>query len=119
MADSLVLESIFGNLITNAVNYTPKGGKIRVVVDMTGINIRIKVIDNGFGIADKDLSNIFKRFFRIKDDKTRYITGTGLGLPIVKGLLESLEGFIHVESTPGKGSTFTVLIPSSHSDDAG
>ncbi len=118
-ADSLVLESIFGNLITNAINYTPKGGKIRVVVDMTGINIRIKVIDNGFGIADKDLSNIFKRFFRIKDDKTRYITGTGLGLPIVKGLLESLEGFIHVESTPGKGSTFTVLIPSSPSDDAG
>lgn len=118
-ADSLALESIFGNLITNAINYTPEGGEIRVVVDLAGINIRIKVIDNGFGIADKDLTNIFKRFYRVKDDKTRYITGTGLGLPIVKGLLESLGGFIQVESTPGKGSTFTVLIPLNLSVDAG
>lgn len=110
-ADSLALESVFGNLITNAINYTPEGGKIRVKADLTGINIRIKVIDTGFGIAEKDLTNIFKRFYRVKDDKTRYITGTGLGLPIVKGLLESMGGLIEVDSTPGKGSTFTVLIP--------
>jgi two-component system phosphate regulon sensor histidine kinase PhoR len=110
-AEPLALESIFGNLITNAINYTPDNGKIKVEVDVAGINLRVKVMDNGFGIADKYLDKIFDRFYRVKDDKTRYITGTGLGLPIVKGLVDSMNGFINVESTPGKGSTFTVLLP--------
>jgi len=110
-ADPIAIESIFGNLITNAINYTQNGGKIQVVIDRAGINARVKVIDNGFGIADKHLEKIFERFYRVKDDKTRYITGTGLGLPIVKGLADSLGGFIDVESIPSKGSTFTVLLP--------
>jgi signal transduction histidine kinase/FixJ family two-component response regulator len=110
-ADPLALESIFGNLITNAINYTPKGGSIRVAVDTAGINLRVKVIDTGLGIAEKHIDKIFDRFYRVKDDQTRYITGTGLGLPIVKGLVDSLGGIIEVESTPGEGSTFTVLLP--------
>lgn len=110
-ADPIALESIFGNLITNAINYTQDGGKISVAADMAGINIRVRVTDNGFGIADKHLDKIFERFYRVKDDKTRYITGTGLGLPIVKGLLNSMGGMIDVESESGKGSVFTVLIP--------
>ena len=110
-ADPIALESIFGNLVTNAINYTQEGGEIIVTVDMAGINVRVKVKDNGFGIADKYLNKIFDRFYRVKDDKTRYITGTGLGLPIVKGLLDSMGGFIEVESEPGKGSVFTVLLP--------
>ena len=110
-ADPIAIESIFGNLITNAINYTHNGGKIQVVIDRAGINARVKVIDNGFGIADKHLDKIFERFYRVKDDKTRYITGSGLGLPIVKGLADSLGCFIDVESIPGKGSTFTVLLP--------
>ena len=110
-ADPLALESIFGNLITNAINYTPEDGRIHVIVDMAGINLRVKVIDNGFGIAEKHISKIFDRFYRVKDDQTRYITGTGLGLPIVKGLVDSLGGIIEVESTAGEGSTFTVLLP--------
>lgn len=110
-ADPLALESIFGNLITNAINYTQDGGDIKVAVDMAGINIRVKVVDNGFGIADKYLDKIFERFYRVKDDKTRFITGTGLGLPIVKGLVDSMDGFIDLESTPGMGTTFTVLLP--------
>jgi two-component system, OmpR family, phosphate regulon sensor histidine kinase PhoR len=111
IADPIALESIFGNLIANAINYTQEGGKIIVTVDMAGINMRVKVKDNGFGIADKYLDKIFDRFYRVKDDKTRYITGTGLGLPIVKGLLDSMGGLIDVESEPGKGSIFTVLLP--------
>jgi two-component system phosphate regulon sensor histidine kinase PhoR len=111
VADPIALESIFGNLITNAINYTQDGGEINVTADMAGINIRIRVKDNGFGIADKYLDKIFERFYRVKDDKTRYITGTGLGLPIVKGLLDSIGGIIDVESEFGKGSVFTVLIP--------
>jgi signal transduction histidine kinase/CheY-like chemotaxis protein len=110
-ADPQALESIFGNLITNAIKYTHEGGRIRVKADLAGINIHVEVIDNGFGIEAKHLEKIFQRFYRVKNEKTRYITGTGLGLPIVKGLLDSLGGFIDVESTPGKGTTFTVLLP--------
>jgi signal transduction histidine kinase len=110
-ADPLALESIFGNLITNAINYTQEGGNIRVTVDTAGGNIRVKVIDDGFGIDDKYQAKIFERFYRIKNDRTRFITGTGLGLPIVKELVQSLGGLIEVESEMGKGSTFTVLLP--------
>jgi two-component system, OmpR family, phosphate regulon sensor histidine kinase PhoR len=110
-ADPLALESIFGNLITNAITYTQEGGRIRVEIDKAGINIRIKVVDNGFGIDEKYIDKIFDRFYRVKDEKTRYITGTGLGLPIVKGLVDSLGGIIEVTSRLGEGSTFTVLLP--------
>ncbi|MGD2271271.1 MAG: response regulator [Desulfobacterales bacterium] len=110
-ADPIAVESIFGNLITNAINYTQEGGAIKIAVDGAGINLRVQVSDNGFGIADKHIEKIFNRFYRVKDEKTRFITGTGLGLPIVKGLLESMGGMISVDSTPGAGSVFTVLIP--------
>ncbi|MBA4392900.1 MAG: hybrid sensor histidine kinase/response regulator, partial [Desulfobacca sp.] len=63
-ADPLALESIFGNLITNAITYTQEGGSIRVELDRAGINFRIKVIDTGFGIAEKYIDKIFDRFFR-------------------------------------------------------
>jgi len=110
-ADPLALESVFGNLITNAINYTPENGHIRITVEMAGINVRVNIIDNGFGIESRHLDQIFERFYRVKNDKTRYITGTGLGLPIVKELVQTLGGFVEVESELGKGSTFTVLLP--------
>jgi len=110
-ADPLALESIFGNLITNALNYTQPGGEIRVKVELAGLSIQVSVIDNGFGIEARHLSKIFERFYRVKDENTRLITGTGLGLPIVKGLVDSLGGFIDVDSTPGSGSKFTVTLP--------
>jgi two-component system, OmpR family, phosphate regulon sensor histidine kinase PhoR len=110
-ADPLALESIFGNLITNAINYTPESGRIVVSLGPGGAGIRVRVIDNGFGIEARHLGKIFERFYRVKNEKTRYITGTGLGLPIVKGLVDSLGGRISVESTPEKGSEFTVWLP--------
>ena len=110
-ADPLALESIFGNLITNAIQYTPDGGRIVVKVELTDLNFRVMVIDNGFGIEARHLDKIFDRFYRVKTDLTRYITGTGLGLPIVKELVESLGGILEVESTPGRGSTFSVMLP--------
>jgi len=112
-ADPLALESVFGNLVTNAIAYTPDGGRIRVEVDLAGVNVRVRVVDNGFGIPEKHLPRIFERFYRVKDENTRYITGTGLGLPIVKGLLDAMGGIIEVQSTPGEGSVFTVLLPAS------
>lgn len=110
-ADPLALESIFGNLISNAINYTQEGGRIAVIVNRVGENLRVEVKDNGFGIDPKFLSKIFDRFYRVKNEKTRFINGTGLGLPIVKGLVDSLKGSIGVESEPDKGSTFTVHLP--------
>ena len=118
-ADPLALESIYGNLITNALHYTQPGGEIRVKVELVGISIRVSVIDNGFGIEARHLDKIFERFYRVKDDNTRLITGTGLGLPIVKGLVDSLGGFIDVESTPGSGSVFMVTLPLKDTAEAG
>ncbi len=110
-ADFMALESLFGNLISNAINYTQDGGEIHVHCDVTGNNIRVRVTDNGFGIDAKYMDKIFDRFYRVKNDKTRFITGTGLGLPIVKGIVDKLGGYINVESEVNKGSTFTVLLP--------
>ena len=110
-ADPLALESIFGNLIANAINYSPDGGAIEVLLDHTDAELRVAVRDKGFGIEARHLDKIFERFYRVKTEKTRYITGTGLGLPIVKGLVEALGGRIEVASVPDQGSTFTVILP--------
>ncbi len=110
-ADPMAIESIFGNLITNAVNYTPEGGRIEVLVDTLPDHIRVRVKDNGPGIEKEELGKIFERFYRVKNERTRHIEGTGLGLSIVKKLLDKLEGRIEVESRVGKGSVFTVLLP--------
>ncbi|MGD8470424.1 MAG: ATP-binding protein, partial [Desulfobacteraceae bacterium] len=118
-ADLLALESIFGNLITNALNYTQAGAEIRVKAELVGLSIQVSVIDNGFGIEARHLEKIFERFYRVKDENTRFITGTGLGLPIVKGLLDSMGGFINVESTPGSGSKFTVTLPVKQTEQTG
>lgn len=109
--DPMALESIFGNLITNAINYTQNGGSIIVTAGIEEDNMIVKVKDNGFGIEPGCIDKIFDKFFRIKNEKTRLITGTGLGLPIVKGLLTDLGGSVSVESVPGEGSVFTVSIP--------
>ncbi len=110
-SDPLAIESIIGNLVANAINYTQEQGTIAVRIQKAGDNVRMEVEDNGFGIEPKYLGKIFDRFYRVKNEKTRFITGTGLGLPIVKGLVDSLDGSISVESEPGRGSTFTVLLP--------
>ena len=110
-ADPMALESIFGNLVTNAVNYTPSGGEITVTVEMVDNQIKVSVSDTGFGIEKRHQDKIFERFYRVKDKNTRHITGTGLGLPIVKGLVDSMGGKIELDSEPGSGSTFTVYLP--------
>ena len=110
-ADPLALESIFGNLITNAINYTPENGRIDVRLSQADTHVQVEVSDNGLGMENRHLEKIFDRFYRVKTEYTRYITGTGLGLPIVKGLLEALGGTIRVQSAPDEGSTFTVLLP--------
>ncbi len=109
--DPLALESVFGNLISNAIIYTPEKGTIQVDCGVTGTNLRVRVKDNGFGIEAKYMDKIFDRFYRVKNERTRYITGTGLGLPIVKGIVDGMNGYIDVQSEINQGTTFTVILP--------
>ncbi len=110
-ADPQSLEIVFGNLITNAIHYTGEEGRVEVSATTGDEQVRVTVKDNGFGIEERHQERIFERFYRVKDDNTRYITGTGLGLPIVKGIVDDLGGSIELDSVPGKGSMFTVVLP--------
>jgi len=110
-ADPQNMDEVFVNVIENAVKFTPEGGRIRVSAAMAGDYVRIEVADTGYGIPKEDLPRIFDRFFRVKSDKTRTISGTGLGLPIVKGLVEAHLGRIKVDSQVGQGTTFTIELP--------
>jgi len=111
VADPIALESIFGNLITNAIKYTPDKGFILIRVDHYSGRVRVRIKDNGLGIQERHQKRIFEKFYRVKDDKTRYINGTGLGLSIVKALVDTLGGQITLTSQPGKGSEFTLMLP--------
>ena len=111
VVDRRNMEEVFSNLISNAINYTPEGGRVVVAAAMESGYLRASVSDNGIGMAPEDLNHIFNRFYRIKNNKTRFIIGTGLGLAIVKSIVEAHNGFIRVESEPDRGSTFRVYIP--------
>jgi len=105
------LDEVISNLINNAIKYTPDGGRITVTAGVSGDELCLRVQDTGFGIPPEDQSQVFRRFYRVKNADTRFITGTGLGLPIVQQILEAHQGRIELESTLGEGSTFTVYIP--------
>ncbi len=105
------IQAIFINLISNAIKYTPTGGSVNVSLEEAGKDIRFKIVDNGMGISPDDLDRIFERFYRIKTEQTRSIAGSGLGLSIVKGIVDAHNGTIHVESKVGKGTTFIVSLP--------
>ncbi len=105
------IEEVLSNLIGNAVNYTPQGGRISVSAAMEHDYVRVSVSDTGFGIPAEDLDRIFLPFYRVKNEKTRFIIGTGLGLAIVKKIVEAHHGFIRVESEVGRGSSFHVHLP--------
>jgi len=111
LANKQSMEEVLSNLIANAINYTPEGGKITIAAHTEKHHLCISVSDTGIGIEKEDLNRIFDRFYRVKNEKTRYIIGTGLGLPIVKSIVEAHDGMIRVESKPNHGSTFYVYIP--------
>ncbi len=110
-ADPGALESVFTNLVTNACKYTLEGGDIFVSAERDGDHLLVHVRDSGIGIAPEKQDMVFEKFYRIKNEHTRYVTGTGLGLPIVKSILDKMGAEISLKSTPGQGSTFTVKIP--------
>ncbi|MBW1800068.1 MAG: response regulator [Deltaproteobacteria bacterium] len=111
MADPKRIEEVFINLITNAVNYSPEGGRVVITARGQSEYMEITVSDSGIGISEEELPKIFDKFYRVKHPKTRQVVGTGLGLAIVKGILQAHHGAIHVESAPDKGTTFRILLP--------
>jgi len=110
-ADPARLEQILINLLSNANKYTPNKGKIRVEVTREDDFVRCSVIDNGLGISEKDQKQLFTKYFRSADRAVRERPGTGLGLCIVKSLVELQGGEITLDSTLGEGSTFSFTIP--------
>jgi len=110
-ADRAEMEQLFTNLISNAIKYNVKKGKVTVKAGPSNHYLSIKVADSGIGIDEEHLSSIFDEFYRVCGPETRYVTGTGLGLSIVKRIVESHFGKIEVDSKVGKGTTFTVKLP--------
>lgn len=99
------------NLIDNALRHTSPGGEVRVVTGETATAATLAVIDNGEGIATRELSRIFERFYRVDSARSRATGGTGLGLAIVRHVVESHGGSIEVKSALGEGSTFSISLP--------
>jgi len=106
-----VLETVITNLISNAIKYTPKNGEIEASVTIDGDKVKIAVTDNGFGIAEQDQDKVFSRFTRVNEQHDEKIPGAGIGLALVKELVEKSHGTIVLTSELGKGSTFTVTFP--------
>lgn len=109
LVDEVLVSRILLNLLSNALKYSPDGGEIRLELDRRDEWIVLRVIDNGMGINEVDLPQLFELFYRANE--VQHIEGTGLGLSIVKDCVERHHGHIHVESQPGQGSIFTVELP--------
>ncbi len=111
-ADTEEIKIIFNNLISNAVKYNKDGGEVFCSISGNKCQIQISVKDTGIGMSGEELSKLFGDFVRIKNEKTRAITGSGLGLSITKKIVEeSYGGRIQVASVPDQGTTFTVELP--------
>ena len=112
MADEKLIEELFVNLISNAIKYTPKGGQVRVsLAKESNVHVRFEVQDSGIGIPEGDHSRLFTEFFRSKNARAFTQEGTGLGLVIVKEILDFIAGKVEVESEVGKGTRITVRLP--------
>ncbi|MBU1564091.1 MAG: response regulator [Proteobacteria bacterium] len=99
------------NIVSNSIKYTPDGGKVLFSTEVTGGFVNFRVQDTGIGIGTEDLPHIFDRFFRVKGKATRHITGSGLGLALVKEVVEAHQGYIDVQSVPQVGTTFILSFP--------
>jgi signal transduction histidine kinase/DNA-binding response OmpR family regulator len=109
--DSDKLYKISTNLISNAIKYTNKDGKVDVEAIVLNDTLKLHVIDNGIGLSSSAISKIFDKFYQVDATTTRKGEGTGLGLAFVKELVELMGGKIKVNSTPGEGSQFSVTLP--------
>lgn len=114
LADREQIRSVLVNLLTNAIKFTPDGGRVGIGVHAAEGETVVAVRDTGIGIRAEDLPNLFQRFYRAPSSG-QHAPGTGLGLSIVKEIVQRHGGQIHVDSRPGEGSTFTVRLPTRQS----
>jgi signal transduction histidine kinase len=110
-ADADKLRQILVNLRENAIKYSPDGGRIEIALSRHDSVVRFSVRDEGLGIAQDELAQIFDRFHRVDPNMTRGVGGTGLGLYICRELVEGMHGRMWVTSTEGEGSTFSFELP--------
>ena len=106
------LMSAVSNLVSNAVRYTPEGGSVDVAARVLADGgLEVAVADSGIGIAREHLPRLTERFYRVDGSRSRETGGTGLGLSIVKHVVQRHGGSLDIQSEPGRGSTFRVLLP--------
>jgi signal transduction histidine kinase len=111
MADSLHLKQLWTNLISNAIKYTPAGGYVRIFLDRQEGWAIGRIEDSGIGISPQELPLVFHEFYRTAEARKMGVRGTGLGLPLVKRIVEGYGGSLEVQSTVGKGSLFRFQLP--------
>ena len=109
-ADEGEVEIILNNLITNGIKYNREGGRVEIRLSAEEDYVEIVVSDTGIGMTEEETQKLFHDFSRIKNEKTRDILGSGLGLSTVKKIVQLYEGTVDVESVPDEGSTFTVRL---------
>ncbi len=110
-ADKNRMYQVMENLLSNAVKFSPEGGEVTVSIERGRDELKISVADEGIGIPEEDLPHVFERFYRAGNAATAAIRGTGLGLGIVKYIVESHAGRVWAQSKPGRGSTFSFTLP--------
>jgi PAS domain S-box-containing protein len=111
VGDAQALERVVMNLVSNAIKFTPDGGRVVVTLNQTGDGASLVVSDNGMGIPEEDQQHLFTRFFRSSAATEQAIQGTGLGLSIVHSIVTQHGGAVSIDSAPGRGTTVTVLLP--------
>ena len=109
------IEQVVTNIVSNAVKYTPDGGKIEIHVGKSGKNVYVRVSDNGIGIPEKDLPRLFDRFYRVDKARSRESGGTGLGLSIAQEILKQHKGTIRIDSVYGEGTDVRITLPAAES----
>lgn len=108
-ANADMMQHVWINLLTNAIKYTPEKGEISITSRSNNNDIQISISDTGIGMTNQQIEHIFKKYYRVENNTS--INGLGLGLPIVKRIIELSNGQLRVTSAPNEGSTFTVILP--------
>lgn len=111
LADYQAVRTVIGNLVDNALKYTPQGGRVQVELAVDDYAASLKVVDNGVGIPKNEQDRVFERFYRVERDRNRERGGTGLGLSIVKHLCQAMNAEISLQSSVGHGCAITVRFP--------